>query len=291
MRDAADVPAPQGAYGFRLPQLDGSPYLQAVPADWPALELAQQTGAASGEPEFVDEDRARIHFRDGGEVLLDRALARAALNVPRLLTNEELIHPYLAPIAAVGARWVGRESFHAGAIAVEGGVWALLGDRGAGKSSVLAWLALNGGGVFCDDVLVVGRDSAFAGPRAVDLRAEPARQLGAGDPLGKIGTRRRWRLRVEPVELTLPLRGWIVLRWTNEASLREIGLAQRVPLVIGARALRVPPEDPAWMLDLAALPAWEVGRTRGWASLEESAMLVLQAAGVNADVLSRSQSD
>lgn len=281
----------RGAYGFRLPGFEGNPLLLDVPADWPPLKLVQQPGSGSGEQDSIGSLSAHIRFRGGGDAVIERSTAHALLTVPRPLSDHELIHPYLAPIAAVAALWLGRESFHAGGVILHGGVWGVLGDRGAGKSSVLAWLASQGIGVFCDDVLVVGRERAFAGPRSVDLRAEPASRLGLGEPLGRIGARTRWRLTVGPVDLSLPLRGWMVLRWGPKPALDEISFADKLPLIIRSRALRVPPTDPGWMLELAALPIWEIRRPRDWNSIGRSAELLIQAAGVSADWVPRNQSD
>jgi hypothetical protein len=41
-------------------------------------------------------------------------------------------------VAALAARCLGRESFHPGAVVVEGCAWAVLGDKEVGKSSTLA---------------------------------------------------------------------------------------------------------------------------------------------------------
>ena len=39
------------------------------------------------------------------------------------------------------SRWLGREGFHGGGIVAGGGVWAVLGHKTAGKSTMLAYLA------------------------------------------------------------------------------------------------------------------------------------------------------
>ena len=103
------------------------------------------------------------------------------------------MHPYLAPVALVMARWLGREGFHGGGIVAGGGVWGVLGDKTAGKSTTLAWLAREGVGVVSDDVLVIDGGTALAGPRSVDLREEAAERLGVGEPMGRVGQRERWR--------------------------------------------------------------------------------------------------
>ena len=116
----------------------------------------------------------------------------AVFTVRKPLTAEELVHPYLTPVAAVAAHWHGRESFHAGAVAIGGSAWALVGDRHTGKSSLLAALALRGVDIVCDDVLVVAGKEAFVGPRTVDLRQDAPAVLGTGVDIGIAGARERW---------------------------------------------------------------------------------------------------
>ena len=53
-----------------------------------------------------------------------------------------IVHPYLAPVALIMARWLGREGMHGGGVVADGGVWAVLGHKTAGKSTTLASMAL-----------------------------------------------------------------------------------------------------------------------------------------------------
>ncbi len=137
---------PLGAYGFRLSGVDAATELLApVEPDWPELELLAVVDDAPPPPhDRVSEDRAELTLRSGGWVELDRDASRATYHLHRRVRDGDLLHPYLAPVAALAARWLGRESFHAGAVIVDGGAWALLGDKEAGKSSTLAHLALTG---------------------------------------------------------------------------------------------------------------------------------------------------
>ena len=52
-----------------------------------------------------------------------------------------LVHPVLATVGAVFAWWRGDVVFHGGAVVIGDGAWGLLGERGTGKSSLLAGLA------------------------------------------------------------------------------------------------------------------------------------------------------
>jgi hypothetical protein len=134
----------------------------------------------------------------------------------------ELVHPHLAPGAAVLARWLGRETLHAGAVLAGGGAWAMLGDRESGKSSTLDWLAAHGHPVLADDLLVLDGSDVLAGPRCIDLRADAAQRLGAGEPLGVVGTRERWRLRLGPLASSAPLRGWGILDWGDDVAVEPV---------------------------------------------------------------------
>ena len=83
----------------------------------------------------------RIRLRTGGWIDIDRTAGRAVFAVPEALSAEELVHPFLAPVAAVAAHWHGRESLHGGGFALGDRAWGIIGDRMGGKSSLLAALA------------------------------------------------------------------------------------------------------------------------------------------------------
>jgi hypothetical protein len=191
--------------------------------------------------------------------------------VPHPVRPDELVHPYLAPAAAVIARWMGRESMHAGAFAAGGQALGVVGTREAGKSSTLAWLAQAGVDVLCDDMLIVDGDAPVAGPRSIDLRADAAERLGAGEPIGMTGARERWRLRLGPTAGRPLLRGWVFLAWSDRVDVRALPAVERLPRLAAERGLRLPPARPEALLELTSLPAWELSRPRDWASLPEAA--------------------
>jgi hypothetical protein len=269
---AASDTAPRGAYGLRLRGLEGADdLLVPADADWPALELTWRVGESREEPEWVKPDAARLSLRTGGHIEIDRTGERVVFVVPRPLHPEELVHPYLAPVAAVMAHWLGRESIHAGAFVIDGGVWGVVGDRESGKSSTLASLALAGVEVICDDMLVLDGMTALAGPRAIDLREEPAARLGVGESIGRAGARERWRLRLGAVEGGLELRGWIHLAWGERVEASRLEGGERVGRLIEQRGARLPPATHSVLFDLASLPTWEVRRPQVWESLGETA--------------------
>lgn len=274
-------PPERGAYGFRLrgADVDGARELLVdAPAIWPLLELHCRVDAGPlPEYESVSEQHAELLLTAGGSVAIERAPLRADYALPREVSPSALVHPHLAPAAAVAARWLGRESFHGGTVVISGGAWALLGDKQAGKSSTLACLALAGHGVLSDDLLVLDGRTALAGPRSIDLREQSARELGAGEPLGRIGLRNRWRLTLGQVAAEVPLRGWIVLAWGEGApSLTPIRGAARLQAIVPHRAVRLLPPDPGALVDLSALPCYELRRERAWSSLARTTELLAE---------------
>jgi hypothetical protein len=261
---------PHGAYGIRLQGLDAAAeMLVPVDHDAPAYLVESAVGRPEPEPEHVDDDVAVLRLRSGGRVLIDRRGGRARFEVPHPVRPDELVHPYFAPAAAVIGRWLGRESVHAGSIAVDGRALGVVGARGAGKSSMLAWWALDGGEVLCDDLLVIDGRATFVGPRSIDLREDAAAQLGAGEPIGVTGARERWRLRLAPIGDHHVLLGFVFLAWGDSVTVRPLSASERLERLVPHRGLRLEPARHDAVLDLASLPAWEISRQRSWASLAE----------------------
>ncbi|MGH3004321.1 MAG: hypothetical protein ACRDOS_00140 [Gaiellaceae bacterium] len=275
-RGRTEEDGPRGAYGFALRGVEGAEELLVdAPASWPLLEVVRTTGSEAPPLDRLGDDRAELRLHGGGCIRIARSPLRATFATPSPLADAELVHPLLGAAAAVAAHWLGREAFHAGAVLLDRGAWGLVGERGTGKSSTLAWLGLHGADVLSDDLLVLEATTVFAGPRSVDLRAEPAAQLGAGEHLGRLGSRERWRVRLSAVPPELPLRGWVLLGWGDRLDMRRLPGGVRLTELARQRAVKVPPLHPQSLLELAALPAWELRRPRRWSSLEEAAGLLL----------------
>jgi hypothetical protein len=190
-----------------------------------------------------------------------------------------IIHPYLGLIAAVAAYWRGWDYLHAGAVVIDGAAWGVLGERGAGKTSTLAFLSRRAGvEILCDDVLVLDTEvRAYAGPRCTDLREDAAAHLGEGEPLGVVGARERWRVPLGPVEPRLPLSGWIDLRWGSDVGLERPGAGERFTALARNLALRLVPPDPAGLLALADTPFIAFTRPCGLDRLESALDVLLEA--------------
>jgi hypothetical protein len=270
----------RGAYGLRLTGVDEARDLlvDAEPG-WPQIHLSWRLGSTIVEHETVTESRATLRLLTGGRIELQREMGRAEYVVGRPLSNEELVHPYLAPVAAVMAHWHGRESVHAGAFVGADGVWGVVGERESGKSSTLARLAVDGVGIVCDDLLILEGTRVFVGPRAIDLREEPAARLGLGASIGLAGARERWRLRLGPVAAALELRGWVHLTWGERVEAVRLRGGDRIARLFRQRAARLRSPAPEVLLDLASLPSWELRRPHVWDSLGETADCLRRLAG------------
>jgi hypothetical protein len=268
----------RGGYGFRVEGVGSAQRLLVdVPSDWPLLTLRTVLGFDAGHPVGVDDDRARIRVHDG-LVEIDRRRGEALFTARQKPTPDALVHPHLAPVAAIAARWRRHESFHAGAVILGDGAWAVMGAKGSGKSSLLAWLALSGHPVLTDDLLVIDADgNALAGPRSIDLREGAAQRFGVGEPLGVIGARERYRMVVAPVPAAVPLRGFIRLAWGGAPTVTPVPPAWRPAGLAAQRAVRLVPRDPQLLVQLSALPMVELRRPREWGHAADAADQLLCA--------------
>jgi hypothetical protein len=254
--------------------------LVEAPASWSALDLVR----VPSDGERPDVDRigphdAELPLATGGWAAIDRRAARATFHVPHDIPDGDLVHPYLAPAAAVAARWAGREAFHAGAVLLGDGAYGLLGDKEMGKSTTLGWLALHGHTVLVDDLLVLDGDDVLAGPRCIDLRESAAELLGAGDSMGVVGMRERFRLRLGAAPASAPLRGWLILEWGDEVAIEPVRGAERLLALLPHRAVLLAPPAPAALVELSSRPVWRLRRPRDPGSLPEVAERLAALAG------------
>ncbi len=263
-----------GAHGLHLPGLAGAgDLLVQAPEQWMDWHIVLADGDGTSR-EFVDDSRARIRSLPGGWVDLDRCGRTSTMHLPRTPAPSEIAQPYLASTALVAAHWAGMPAFHAGAFVAHGKAWAVLGYKGAGKSSLLAALAQRGVPVLTDDLLIVSaRLQGLAGPRCIDLREEAASVLGVGCAIGVVGGRERWRVRLDQVAAEVPLSGWIQLDW-GEPDIRSVPPAERVNVLFASLALRDEPPEPgalSRLMALFALPMLRVRRPRNLEGIDESA--------------------
>ncbi len=270
----------RGAYGLRLgpPLEDG--YLVDVPSDWPEWELQWRTlPRDQHQDRRIGPDEVLLDLRPEGQVLIERALSRSTLLLREEPRPEAWAHPHLSSTAVVAGWWLGRRPFHAGAFVVDGAAWGVLGERGDGKTSIMAWLSARGYDVVCDDILVVEGEEALAGPRCLDMRVGAADHFHLGTYIGRVGTRERWRVALPPVAASTPLGGWIVPAWGDEVSVEPVKAAQRLPLLLSKRGMRIPaaagPADRDW-LALLGRPMIRFQRPQDWSTIDDAMTHLLE---------------
>jgi hypothetical protein len=253
-----------GAYGLTLPGLDRCRGLVSSPGStWPDVHV--ERGLVERQPNRtrVDADAAEVRLIDGGALLLDRIARRATLLTSAPLSDDDLVHPYLAPVASYFAGWLGRHALHAGGVCIDGTAFAIVGDKEAGKTTTLAWLATRGFDVLADDMLVIDDGRALAGPRALDLRPDAVRELGLIGRTRENPARGRARLELGPVAPDVPLGGLLFLDWGENLALTRLQPSERLQRIAAATRWERAP------VDLARFPAWELRRPRNVAALPE----------------------
>jgi hypothetical protein len=279
--DSDPAAGPDGAWGLRFPTLAGTglPLVES-PADWPPVTVNVRVDPNADPQVEWSPQRARHMLPGGHQIEIRRDPLAVDLVLARPTAPECVVAPHLTSAASTIAAWMGRPGIHGGAFLRKGGAWVMLGEKGHGKSTTLACLASGGVPIMTDDLVVLDGDNVLAGPRCVDLRDEPAQRLDAGRELGIVGTRERWRVDVPACPPAAPLRGWIFLHWGPEIAVERITPIDRMTRLARQRAIAVPWEDPAVLLDLAARPAFAWYRPKEWRSVRPAlATLLAQIAG------------
>jgi hypothetical protein len=268
-----------GAYGLTLPGLERCAGLMPSPGPaWPEIHVVRDRVERQPDRTRVDADAAEVRLIDGGSLVLDR-VGRSAIVLTRTpLSDEDLVHPYLAPVASYFAGWLGRHALHAGGVCIDGTAFAIVGAKEAGKTTTLAWLATQGCDVLADDMLVIDDGRALAGPRALDLRPDAVRELGLLDSTRENPTRGRARLQLGPVAHEAPLGGLLFLDWGQQVELSPLRTSERLLRIAAATSPRRPGGKRA-PVDLARFPAWELRRPRSVGALPEVLDRLLALAG------------
>src|ERR1051325_4227399 len=149
-----------GAYGLNIVGLEGAEaWMQALPHSSPPLRVETAREAAENlQRSTLDGTAADLRLIGGGRLRMRRDDERAVFSFPELPPDEDLLHPYLAPAAALAHLWAGREALHGGAFATSAGAVALFADNEGGKSTTLAWLPTQHRlPVISDDLVVLRR--------------------------------------------------------------------------------------------------------------------------------------
>ncbi len=235
-----------------------------------------------GESE-IDAHSARVIVA-GTRLQIDRDARSADLFAGADVSAERLVHPCLAPLAIAAAHWQRRVPLHASAVIIDGRAWALLAERGDGKTTTVAALARAGHGVLTDDLLVVDADlQAHAGPRCVDLRRASADQFPEAVRVDDFPGRERFRLTPGPVPASVPLAGFVRLLWSeHRQGLTPIRTVDRLPLIGAAISVSGPLANPGLVLELASLPVYALERPHDLTTLDASVEAIASLAGAQA---------
>jgi hypothetical protein len=260
----------QEVYGLHVTGVGDQGLHVASGVDRPHMDVRH--ACFSAEPACVGAQRAILDLPEGRQVLLERGEGSATFSGPAL-SQDELIQPYLGAAASVFSRWVGCEVFHAGAFVAGGLAWAVVGGYEAGKSSLLAELARRMVAILADDLVVTDGVHAFCGPRMIDLRL---RRPGTSEPMVLARRASRWRLTLPPQPATVPLGGWIYLRWGSEVAMPTVPVTSLLGRLAAQRSWPALPSDPRTLLALAALPGWDLVRPADWGRMDETVDVMLE---------------
>lgn len=260
-----------GAYGLRVDGLPGAhEWMQQVPEKAARVRLCVEVGTASRRPSSYDHDAADLRLATGGRLIARRGSAEVRLILPAVPPDPDLLHPYLAPAAALIWRWGGREALHAGVFAGGDGAVLLLGDKEAGKSTTLAWLAGESVTVLADDLAVFDGNRVLSGPRSIDLRFGEGVSVRSGE---------RHRVTIPPAPGSLPLAGVAVLEWGDQVEVTTLALTQRWGAFTPQRSFPALGADPVMLLELVSVPAFKVVRPRTPASVAETGRALMATFG------------
>ena len=282
---ATSAVAEHVAFGFRIVGMESAALAGATHPDWPRLRVRRSVGPAVRQATHLSGGHAHLELVEDGWLSVDRDEATATYLSDRDIDPDRLVHPLLSPAAGLMARWMGREAFHCGAFLAAGRAWGLTGANEAGKSTILAAMALAGTPVLTDDLLVVDHAGmAYAGPRCIDLREL---DVVGGDVATRVRTVRsgtRQRLGLPPVQAAAPLRGWFFLDWGDVVEAVPCSARERFRRLGAQRRWPVLPADPRALLELASLPAWILRRPRGPQHMPELLACLLRLAARHTDV-------
>ena len=264
---------------MRLLGLRPDPDLLArVPSNAPPLTIERTVGVSRHEESALARDVGRDLIDGAGtmSLWLDERRVEYALNIQ--LSDDELIHPWLAPAAAALALQDGRLALHGGVLEVNGRSVALVGDRESGKSTLVAAAAMSGISVLTDDVVVVDDAHAVhAGPRCIDLREGSAAFFGARwTVLARGGTRQRMLLpQALPV---VPLAAVVVLHWGEPITMTRLAAPARLQALLPHLASAQTAASFTRVLSLARVPVYALSRPREWRLLARTLADVLALA-------------
>jgi hypothetical protein len=272
-----------GLYGYRLSLPPGiaARDLAHVEQGAPEVGVSLREACFLEDRRGVDADRLALAWKRGSGFEVRRRPPQIAIDSPEVAIEEALVHPLLTAPMSILARWRGDIALHAGAFFHAGGAWGLIGNKGDGKSTTLAGLALRQVPLLTDDLLVLEGDMVRAGPACVDLRPDAAKELGEGRLLGEVGGRERYRVSALRGPARCQLRGFFVLAWAEEPGVRmePVPTGEAMRILYEHEHMEVKGVgDVERIFDLLEKPMWRLTRPRSWSVAEEALDWLLQTA-------------
>ncbi len=279
---------PLGAYGFRLVLPDvlaPLPDLVGISYEEPAVIVDVRLASAIRSEQEVDGGQVRLLTEKGTGIVVDRDPAHVEIVAPVPLSGEALVHPVLTVPLSVLARWRGDVTLHGGAFFHAGAAWGLIGERTAGKSSMLGVLGDRGIPIVTDDLLVIDDGWVRAGPQCVDLRPDVAQHIPAAKDLGVVGSRPRHRLSTPAAPARARLGGMFVLEWHDdpEPLVEPMPMDQKLKLLYKQESIALMGfAPPGQVLELLGTPMWRFRRRKDWSQTERAVAGLLAAAEAQA---------
>jgi hypothetical protein len=278
--NGSHISHPVGAYGLEITGVPGGEEAGLLPlppeVDWPRLEVSWSS-EMTGRPATTElrDGRAIMLMIEQGWADIDLPAGRAVIHDRGPMTPDDLVHPFMTPAAAIMAMWHGRAAIHGGGVIVDGEAWGLLGDREAGKTTLMAWLHRSGFGILADDLVVLADGEAYSGPRGLDLRPATAERLSDGEDVKQVRGGERGRLVLPAVAPVVPIRGWVRLEVGPEVEIVEAPLGDRMP-ILSSQVMKGPGTAER-LLDLLAMPMLVLRRPLTWQQLPEVAERLVEA--------------
>jgi hypothetical protein len=266
-----------GVYGLEIVGLgDVSRYSGSPLPGSPIMTVQQRIGYPEpGIESRLYGDHAVIPLIENGLLEVFREPAVASYVMPRTLSAEELLHPWLVPAAATVNGWHGRRVLHGGIVTNGTRALAVVGDKEGGKSTLLAWLALQSNlCVMADDLVVFDGDVVFAGPRCIDLR--PASLAHLPEVVGTTLVRdaSRYRLPLPATPQKAELVGLVVLEWSSETAVHAVAPRDRLTRILPHAMTEGVTPGVAGVLGFASYRMWRLARPRRWASLQAATDII-----------------
>ncbi|MBI4993959.1 hypothetical protein HZC33_03360 [Candidatus Wolfebacteria bacterium] len=243
------------AYGFKFPDLDFLNAMKAVNVDdWPSVNI-----------EFVDKKFLNhsnlINLEVGLLNIEDINQLKLKIYLEKQISIKEFIHPHiqfaLPSLAQINQDFL----FHSGAVIINGKLFGILGDRGAGKSSLLFEMFKNFNlEIFTDDVMLIRKNMVCIGPRLIGLRQSASE---------KFLKKQISLIEIPPMLYSeIPIAGWFIIGWSDNLFLKSLSVKelsyelQRYDLLKKQRFVQINFE---YYKYLSLFPAWKIFRPKKWA--------------------------